>query len=67
MRDKEQHVPSECDDKAASTMAASSVARYFKENRWKIISFFPNVDCPNRVEKVVRGAKKNARKSKESK
>lgn len=67
MRDKEQHVaPDCCDDKTAGTLAASSVARFFKDHHWKIISFFPNADCPNRVEKVLRPGKKAGRKTKRS-
>ena len=38
---------------AFAVMAAASVAKYFKENGWKIISFFPNAVCPNRVKKML--------------
>lgn len=34
-----------CDRKEAGSMAASSVAQYFKSKDWKIVSFFPNSVC----------------------
>lgn len=54
MSEKEDFTACQCDEKAAGGMAASSVAKYFKENRWKIISFFPNAKCAGRVSKTLR-------------
>lgn len=67
MRDKEAKAAPKCDDKAAATMAASSVAGYFKDNDWKIISFFPNSSCPHRAAKVLDCCKKARCKSKKLK
>ena len=65
MRQKQQADACQCDDKAAGAMAAASVAKYFKENGWKIISFFPNATCGNRVQKILhtKSGKKRGRKS----
>ncbi len=54
---KEKNPVSSCsdDDKTAGALAASSIAEYFKRGGWKIISFFPNVSCVNRMQKPVRG------------
>ncbi len=44
----------------ASTLAACSVAQYFKEKEWKIISFFPNSKC---CQKKTLNPKKNGCKN----
>ncbi|MBR3603917.1 MAG: hypothetical protein IKL48_04475 [Elusimicrobiaceae bacterium] len=33
----------------SATIAASSLAQYFKDKNWKIISFFPNTKCCQRI------------------
>ena len=67
MSEKEDFAACQCDDKAAGNMAASSVAKYFKENSWKIISFFPNAKCAGRVSKTLRAAAKKKKPADSSK
>lgn len=45
MKEKKSKQKGTCDGKEASTLAAGSIAQYFTENNWKIISFFPNSPC----------------------
>lgn len=42
----------------ASTLAAGSLANYFQQKRWEIISFFPNGTC-KKDEKDFPGTKGN--------
>lgn len=51
MSEKVNHTGKVCDNKTASTLAASSVVRFFKERNWKIISFFPNTPCCEKKNK----------------
>ncbi len=66
MREKEDFAVCPCDDKAAGALAASSVAKYFKENRWKIISFFPNAKCAGQGHKVLKSGRKKKKPSEKS-
>ena len=66
MSEKENFAACQCDDKAAGNMAASSVAKYFKENRWKIISFFPNAKCAGQGHKVLKSERKKKKPSEKS-
>ena len=55
-------------EKNASTLAAASVAQYFKEKNWKIITFFPNSPCAKKGTKILKktmdaNAKKKTQKS----
>lgn len=50
MKAEEKCILPGCDKKAAGSMAVSSVASYFKDKGWKIVSFFPNTLCPSAKE-----------------
>lgn len=67
MRDKEDFAACQCDDKAAGAMAASSLAKYFKDNQWKIISFFPNAKCAGQGHKILRARHKKKKPADSSK
>lgn len=43
--------------KNASTLAAASLAQFFKEKNWKIITFFPNSPC---AKESVKASKKTS-------
>lgn len=45
MSEKGNKPVSGCDAKTASTLAASSLIRFFQKKHWKIVSFFPNSPC----------------------
>lgn len=62
MRDKDNQQASVCDAQAAGTLAASSVARYFKDKQWKIISFFPNSVCAKPVPRQLPAGKTEDKK-----
>ena len=47
-----------CDPKEAASLAASSILNYFKEHKWKIISFFPNASCVGRDCPLEKNKKK---------
>lgn len=61
MNGKDKKITERCDAKESSTLAASSVAQFFKENNWKIISFFPNAEC---IKKRAKGKQKQESDSK---
>lgn len=53
MKEKKVQLTEKGKSNDASTLAASSLAQFFKEKKWKIVSFFPNCpcgqgQCPNR-------------------
>lgn len=57
MKEKDTADACQGDDQAAGSMAAASMAKFFKEQNWKIISFFPNTPCSKKV-KALLGQKK---------
>lgn len=63
MSEKEETARCPCDNKAAGAMAAASLAKYFKEKRWKIISFFPNAKCAGKAVKTPRRGGKKSKKN----
>lgn len=54
MKEKDTADTCQCDDKAAGAMAAASMAKFFKDQNWKIISFFPNTPCSKNVKALLR-------------
>lgn len=66
MSEKEREDVCSEDDKTASSMAASSVAKFFKEKGWKIISFFPNASCASRVKEILLGEEAENEKTEDS-
>ena len=60
MREKKNKQTAICNQEDAATLAAGSVAEYFKEKNWKIISFFPNSQCAQKAyprQKVLSRSK----------
>jgi len=47
-----------CDKYTASTLAAASIMRYFKEQNWQMISFFPNAVCVQQKKCKYKSDKK---------
>ena len=66
MRKKETKNLSGCDEKNAATLAASSLAQYFYEKKWKIVSFFPNAVEAGAEKKKILKLSKSSKKSKKA-
>ena len=60
MKEKECADACQCDDQSAAALAAGSMAKFFKDQNWKIISFFPNTPCAKKPKRPVR-RKKNTK------
>ncbi len=54
MKEKDTADTCQCDDTAAGAMAAASMAKFFKDQNWKIISFFPNTPCSKKVKALLQ-------------
>jgi len=58
MKEKKEQNTSQSDTVSASTWAAYSIGEYFRENNWKIVSFFPNSKCSKRFDKKKKTSPK---------
>ena len=66
MKEKETANTCQSDEQAAGALAAASVAKFFKEQDWKIISFFPNTPCLCKAKELLAKKEKGKNTKKTS-